>query len=111
MKIKIGTIIGAIPALRKLNELDLPLTKCFEVFGLVGAADKALAFFTEKREIIQKKADSRDKELDELVNREIELDAEKISITISDDLRLSAADIGQLVPFVDFEASEKNERR
>lgn len=107
MKIKIETIIGAIPALRKLNELDLPLTKSFEVFGLVGAADKALSFFTEKREIIQKKADNRDKELDELVNREIELDTEKISITISDDLRLSAADIRQLMPFIDFKAPEK----
>ena len=81
MKIKIETIIGAIPALRKLNELDLPLTKSFEVFGLVGAADKALSFFTEKREII--------------------------SITISDDLRLSAADIRQLMPFTDFKAPEK----
>ena len=41
------------------------------------------------------------------MNRESELDTEKISITISDDLRLSAADIRQLMPFTDFKAPEK----
>ena len=102
MKIKIGNLIDAIPALRKLNSLDLPLRMSFKVFKLVEAVNAELAFFTEKREAIQKKADNRDSEIQELVNQEVELDAAKVTIIMTDDLRLSAADIAVLMPFIDF---------
>ena len=102
MKIKIGNLIDAVPALRKLNNLDLPLKTGFKVFKLVEAVNAELAFFTEKREAIQKKADNRDSEIQELVNQEVELDAAKVTIIMTDDLRLSAADIAVLMPFIDF---------
>ena len=102
MKIKIGNLIDAIPALRKLNSLDLPLRMSFKVFKLVEAVNAELAFFTEKREAIQKKADNRDSEIQELVNQEVELDVAKVAIIMTDDLRLSAADIAVLMPFIDF---------
>ena len=102
MKIKIGNLIDAIPALRKLNNLDLPLKTGFKVYRLVEAVNAELGFFTEKREAIQKKADNRDSEIQELVNQEVELDAAKVTIIMTDDLRLSAADIAVLMPFIDF---------
>lgn len=102
MKTKISTLIDAIPALRKLNNLDLPLKTSYKVFKLVEAVNAELGFFTEKREAIQKKADNRDAEIAELVNQDVELDAERITIIITDDLRLSAADLAALMPFVDF---------
>ena len=102
MKTKISTLIDAVPALRKLNSLDLPLKTSFKVYKLVAAVDSELGFFTERREAIQKKADNRDAEIQELVNQEVELDAERITIIITDDLRLSAADLAALMPFVDF---------
>ena len=102
MKTKIGTLIDAVPALRKLNSLDLPLKTSFKVYKLVAAVDSELSFFTERREAIQKKADNRDAEIQELVNQEVELDAERITIIITDDLRLSAADLAALMPFIDF---------
>lgn len=102
MKTKIGTLIDAVPALRKLNSLDLPLKTSFKVYKLVGAVDSELSFFTERREAIQKKADNRDAEIQELVNQEVEMDVERVVIIMTDDLRLSAADLAALMPFVDF---------
>ena len=102
MKTKISTLIDAVPALRKLNSLDLPLKTSFKVYKLVAAVDSELSFFTERREAIQKKADNRDAEIQELVNQEVELDAERITIIMTDDLRLSAADLAALMPFIDF---------
>lgn len=109
MKIKIGNLIDAIPALRKLNSLDLPLRTSYKVFKLVEAVNAELAFFTEKRETIQKKADNRDAELHELVNQEEEIDSEKVEIILTDDIRLSAADIGALMPFIDFKEDKSHE--
>ena len=102
MKTKIGTLIDAVPALRKLNSLDLPLKASFKVYKLVAAVDSELSFFTERREAIQKKADNRDAEIQELVNQEVELDVERVVIIMTDDLRLSAADLAALMPFIDF---------
>ena len=102
MKTKISTLIDAVPALRKLNSLDLPLKTSFKVYKLVAAVDSELSFFTERREAIQKKADNRDAEIQELVNQEVELDAGRVAIIMTDDLRLSAADLAALMPFIDF---------
>ena len=103
MKIKIGNLIDAVPALRKLNSLDLPLKTSYKVYKLVEEVNKSLGFFTEKREKIQKKADNQDAELRELVNQEEEISSGKITITLTDDVKLSAADISALLPFIDFE--------
>ena len=102
MKTKISTLIDAVPALRKLNSLDLPLKTSFKVYKLVAAVDSELSFFTERREAIQKKADNRDAEIQELVNQEVEMDVERVVIIMTDDLRLSAADLAALMPFIDF---------
>ena len=102
MKTKISTLIDAVPALRKLNSLDLPLKTSFKVYKLVAAVDSELSFFTERREAIQKKADNRDAEIQELVNQEVELDAGRVAIIMTDDLRLSASDLAALMRFIDF---------
>lgn len=104
MKTKIKTIIDAVPALKRLNESELPLAVSYKVYQLVEEVNGVLAFFSDKRDEIQRKADRKDAEIVELLEQDAELSSEKIVLPA--DIHISAADIKLLMPFVEFRFEE-----
>lgn len=101
MKIKIKTIVEAVPALKRLNEASLPLATSYKVYKLVEEINGVLAFFSERRDEIQRKSDNGEQEITELLEQEENLSSEKIPLDGTGSVSISAADIKLLLPFVD----------
>lgn len=101
MKIKLKTIIEAVPALKRLNEAELPLATSYKVYKLVEEINGVLAFFSDKRDEIQRKSDNGEQEIVELLEQEENLSSEKIPLDGTGSVSISAADIKLLFPFVD----------
>lgn len=97
---KLITIVNARAALQKLSVQDLPIRSAWEVVKLIDECNVHLMFYGQQ---MQKKPDRE--HLQELNEMEISgFDARvKIRVPLAEDLRLSAADIKALEPFVEFE--------
>lgn len=98
---KLINIVNARGALQKLVAQDLPLRTAFEVVELVEKCNRHLGFFSQMRQKLGALPD--EKKLSELENFEVtDLDRLRIEIRADDSLRLSAADVKVLEPFVRF---------
>lgn len=99
-------IVNARFALQKLIAQDLPLRKAYELVGLVEKCNRHLAFFSQMRQTLGAEPD-KDK-LRELEAFEVDDldDALPIEISNTENLRLSAADLKVLEPFVRFSFEE-----
>lgn len=99
---KLIQIVTARGALQKLIVQDLPLRTAYQVVELVEKCNRHLSFYSQMRQKLGAMPD--EKKLSELNNFEIlDLDdSTPIEIHADDSLRLSAADIIDLEPFVRF---------
>lgn len=103
MKIKLGQIVNAVSAMRKLSEQDLSLKKAYEVYKLIKIMNEHLGYFDENREKISQLADNQDKELEDLLSTEIELpDFQKVQINLNEKVSISPLDLMELENFIDF---------
>ena len=97
---KLGQIVAASPALQKLIYQDLPLNKAYDLCKLVDQLNPQLVFF--ERELCKLgPEDARRMELLEFDVPEL-YQLQKIRLCLSDNIRLSVADIKSLEPFVIF---------
>lgn len=99
---KLYEIVNAGTSLRKLFVQDLSLKTSYRLSLLVDALNPHLAYFDSNHERIAKLADDRDKQLDELLQEEVELTVNKVRVSIEEAARLSVADIQTLKEFIDF---------
>ena len=115
---QLKTIVLAAPALGKLSAGDLELRLAYKLKNLVSMLQKDVDFFIEQRQKIFEKygtskedgsfdfsAENEPKaaaELEELLEMEVTPEVEAIDIPITENLLLSANDIGLLMPFVHF---------
>lgn len=100
---KLITIVNARLALQKLVEQPLPLRKAWQVMQLTERCNIHLQFYGDRLQKL-----GPEPELEKVMElREMEisdLDAlVKISLPLDSELQLSASDIKNLQPFVDFE--------
>lgn len=98
---KLCNIVWARTAMQKLIQQDLPLKCAWSLMKMTDSCNVHLEFYGQEMAKLGPKPDpERVRELDGL---EVEdLPAEKIRIPMLDSLRLSAADVKALGPFVEF---------
>ena len=93
MKITLGKIVNSVAALRKMASQDLSLKTAYEHSG----------YFDENRERICELADNQDKELEALLQTEVELaDFQKVKVSLSEKVNMSALDLMELEEFIEF---------
>lgn len=118
MKVQLKDIVLAVPALSKLSAGDLQLHLAYKLKQMITALQEEADFFAEQRQKIFEKygtpeedggfifsAENEPKaaaELDELLDMEVMPDVGTINIPITENLLISANDIGLLMPFVHF---------
>ena len=92
-------LVNARFSIQKLISQDLPLPVAYKLYKLIGVANQHLEFYGN--EVAKPSCD-----MDALDNMEIDLDVEKLTITMTDDIKLSAMDVKCLEPFINFESEE-----
>lgn len=92
-------LVNARFSIQKLISQDLPLPVAYKLYKLIGIVNQHLEFYGN--EIAKPNCDK-----DALDSMEIDLDIEKIAITITNDIKLSAMDVKCLEPFINFESEE-----
>lgn len=118
MKIKLRTIILAIPALSKVAAEDLSLRLAYRMKQNIAVLQKEADFFSEQRQkIFAKHGTAKDDgnftfseeseplaitELDELLEMEVEPEIDIMDIPISEKIHVSVNDITLLMPFIHF---------
>lgn len=92
-------LASASEAFKKLIVQDMPMKQAYSIVLLVDRCNPHLSFYGN--EILKRRTAEQ---IEELNNMRVEGfdDFEKIKITLSDDIKLSASDIKCLEPFIDF---------
>ena len=91
-----GTLNASVPVLQKLVKQNLHLRQAYQLTKIAKRANEELAFFNTKYEEIVKsdKADAEKiKMINELLNFEVEWELDPLTLSLDDDLVLSAADL------------------
>ena len=102
---KLMEIVNARHALQKLIAQDLPLRVAYRLMKLTDACNFHLEFYGQERMKLGENPDpDRLQELDEM--EVTDLKETQFRIPIADDLKLSAADIKALEPFIVFYEEE-----
>lgn len=126
IKIKVSELLNGSEALQKLAGTELKARLAWQVGRLLKAADVEIQGFNETRMNLIKKYGEKDEngelitdekdnckinpesmsdftnELNELIESEIEINANKIKIDDLDNQEFTPAEMAQLEPFVDF---------
>lgn len=126
IKVKISDLLNGTEALKKLAETQLKAKLAWQVGRILKAADTEIQSFNDTRMDLIKKYGEKDEngelitdekgnckvmpdgienfsnELNELINSEVEINANKISIDSLEDKEFTPAEMSQLEPFVDF---------
>lgn len=98
---KLIDFVNARFSIQKLIRQDLPLRQAYELMKLTDVINFHLEFYGN--EIAKFDPEQEPEKLAELNSMEIESPlAEKLSISLDGDLRLSATDVKLLLPFIDF---------
>lgn len=116
MKTTYGKINNALPALSKIAKLDIKATEAVKLARLIGKIEEELKPFDEARKKLFEKFGKEDKnggieipnesfndfsqELRELLDTEVDIDAEKV--VIESDIAIDAASVlalGEMVTF------------
>lgn len=107
MKIKMSELLDAVQPMNKLIGAELPLKTAHKITLLVDKLNPHIGFFNKRKDTIPQGEEGQEK-FRELLDYEVELDAEPVEISIEENVRLSASDINCLKPFVNFtEGKEK----
>lgn len=117
MKTNYKTIVEAAPALSKLSKLDIKAQEAVKLARLINKIEAELKPFEETRNKLLKKYGEEienerykikdenrsefEKEFQDLLNSEVEIDAEKF--TIKSDVQISAASVIALSDVIEFE--------
>ena len=102
MKITLGKIVNSVAALRKMASQDLSLKTAYETYKLIKIMNEHLGYFDENRDRICELADNQDKELEALLQTEVELaDFQKVKV-LSEKVNMSALDLMELEEFIEF---------
>ena len=126
INVKVGELINSTEALQKLSQKELKAKLAWQVSKLLKAADKELQEFNETRMSLIKKYGEKDEagelitddkgnckipedsavnfsnELNELVEAEIEINANKIKIDDLDNIDFTPNEMNMLEAFIDF---------
>lgn len=118
MKIKLKTIILAIPALSKIASENLSLKTAYRLKQTVNALQNEADFFSDQRlKIFEKYGTANEdgtftfskdnepkamNELEELLNLEVEPDIDIMDVSITENIHLNINDIENLIPFIHF---------
>lgn len=103
MKITLGRIVSSVSALRKMANQDLSLKAAYETYKLIKIMNEHLGYFDEHREKISELADNKDKELEALLQTEVELaDFQKVKVSLKENVNMSAMDLMELEEFIEF---------
>lgn len=100
---KLIEIVRARDSLQKLVQQDLPIRKAYELMELTDLCNRHLGFYGQ--EIGKFDPEKNPERLDELDSLEVE-DVVRVSVPITDDLMLSAADVKLLLPLIKFTEEE-----
>lgn len=117
---KLLTIMNAVGAFTKLANSDLSLPNAYKLQKLVAALQTEIDFFNEKKQKIYEKfavdggipEDSvpvAQAELDELLSLEVQTEFAPLRLPLTEDIKISASDIGFLSPFIEFTGGDANE--
>ncbi len=102
MKITLNKIVNSVAALRKMASQDLSLKTAYETYKLIKIMNEHLGYFDDNRERISKLADNQDKELEELLQTEVELaDFQKVKVSANEKVNMTALDLMELEDFIE----------
>ena len=115
---KLFKIINAIPALNKLGNSDMKISEAYKLQKLLSAMQVEIEFFNrsqlkiiEENGVIQENGEfliAEDKRaiyakaMEELAQTDVEPEFSRMKISTSENIQISANDIGVLEPFVEF---------
>ena len=126
IKVKISDIINSTETLQKLGKMELKAKLAWQVARLLKALDTEVQQFNETRMEVIKKYGEKDEngelvtdekgnctiqqenvgkfqeELTDLINAEIEINANKIKIESIEDIDFTPTEMNALEPFIDF---------
>ena len=97
---KLIDIVNARESLQKLIGQDLPIRKAYELMELTDLCNRHLGFYGQ--ELAKFDPEKDPERLEELDGLDVK-DVEKITLPVSDNLKLSAADVKMLLPLIEFE--------
>ena len=130
IKVKISDLLNATETLQKLAQKDFKAKLAWTISKLLKQAETEIQSFNETRMTLVKKYGEKDEndelitddkgnckivqeciddfsnELDELLNTEVEINANKIQMSLLEDIEFTPADMAVLEPFVDMEEDE-----
>jgi hypothetical protein len=107
MNVTIRQILDAVPAMNKLVTADLPLRTAHRLALLTGKLNPHLDFFQKKQAALEAKGgEGAEEALQALLDYQVELEEERIDISLGEELLLSAVDVNGLLPFVRFVEGE-----
>ncbi len=101
---KLYEILNAATALRNMVSQEISLKTAYRLSLLVDKLDPHLSYFDSNRERISKLADAQDKELDDLLAEEVDIEFEPVKVKLDENIKISAMDILSLKQFVVFES-------
>ena len=126
IKVKIADLLNSTETLQKLSQKDFKAKLAWQVARLLKNAEGEIQSFNETRMNLIKKYGSKDEngelvtddkgncqiisdevetftnELNELLNTEVDINANKIDIELLEELEFTPADMAVLEPFVNF---------
>ena len=103
MKTTLGRIVNSVSALRKMASQDLSLKTAYETYKLIKIMNEHLGYFDDNREKISELADNQDKELEALLQTEVELvNFQKVKVSLKENVNMSAMDLMELEEFIEF---------
>ena len=127
INVKISDLLNGAETLQKLSQKDFKAKLAWSIARLLKAAEAEIQSFNETRMNLIKKCGEKDengelitddkgnckirpeeidsftKELNELINTEVEINANKINMNLLEDIDFTPADMAILEPFVEFE--------
>lgn len=126
INVKISELLNSTETLQKLSQKDFKAKLAWSVARLLKAADSEIQDFNKTRMNLIEKYGEKDEngelvtdekgnckieddmiaeftsELNELINTEVEINANKIDIELLEDINFTPSDMTALEPFVDF---------
>ena len=75
----------------------------YETYKLIKIMNEHLGYFDDNREKISELADNQDKELEALLQTEVELvNFQKVKVSLKENVNMSALDLMELEEFIEF---------
>ena len=115
---KLYQIINAIPPLNKLGNSDMKMAEAYKLQKILASIQVEIDFYNKNHmELITKNGQIKDdgtfvigedkrsdymKSMDELAQTDVEPAFSKMKIAVTENIQISANDIGALMPFVEF---------